>query len=488
MSFLYCQNQRYVGKNLNLENFVEQVNRFGELSVVEGADWNLEIGAVTDLNAKRHGPALLFDNIKDYPKGYRVLTAIVSSPKRLSLALGLNITGDHYKLLSQLEGKPTEWESKSNDYVPKFVRDSPVLTNVAVGEKIDLLKFPAPFWHEADGGRYIGSGGTVITKDPEKGTVNLAVYRTVVQNKNTLGLFMVDWHHGNLDIKKYHKMGKPCPIAVSFGHDPTLFVVSGMPIPYEISEYNYAGAIEGKPIEVIEGKVTGLPIPASSEIAVEGFVNPNDLMEEGPFGEFTGYYAEERAPRPVIRIGALYHKDNPIIIATPPGRPPHDYSYHMAVMASAALKTDLEKSGVPGVVKVWRHESGCRYFWIVVSIKQMYEGHAKQAGLVAASQRGFGRYVVVVDEDIDPANLDEVIWALSTRSDPVESVEIVTQTTSSPMDPRIRKHEGAYYTSRAIIDACRPFEWKDEYSRVVEVSDELKERVRNKWPLLFGEK
>lgn len=475
-------------KGLNLSEFIENVDRLGELRHVRGADWNLEIGAVTDLNAKRHGPALLFDEIKGYPKGYRVLTSLISSPKRLSLALGLNITGDHHRLVSELETKPTLWEEKSKEFPPRFVTDSPLLRNRDTAEKIDLLKFPAPVWHEADGGRYIGSGATVITKDPDRGTVNLGVYRIMVHSKDALGLFMVDWHHGALDIKKYHDRGKPCPIAVSFGHDPVLFVVSGMPIPYEISEYNYAGAIRGKPIDVIEGKETGLPIPATGEIVAEGFIYPNDLMEEGPFGEFTGYYAEERAPRPVIRVKSVYYKDNPIILATPPGRPPHDYSYHMAVMASAALKTDLEKSGVPGVVKVWRHESGCRYFWIVVSIHQMYAGHVKQTGLVAASQRGFGRYVIIVDDDIDPSNLDEVIWAMSTRSDPVESAEIVKQTPSSSMDPRIRKHEGAYYTSRMIIDACRPFEWMKEYSRVVEVSDELKTRVKSKWPELFGNK
>ncbi|MCL4519536.1 MAG: UbiD family decarboxylase, partial [Thaumarchaeota archaeon] len=234
-------------------------------------------------------------------------------------------------------------------------------------------------------------------------------------------------------------------------------------------------------------KVTGLPIPASSEIAAEGFIYPNDLVEEGPFGEFTGYYAGERAPRPVARIKALYHRDDPIILGSLPGKPPFDHSYFRTVLESAAVKDRLSKSGIPGVTKVWRHEAGSSYFWTVVAIKQQYAGHAKQAGMIAAqcSEAIMGRYVIVVDDDIDPADLDEVVWALSTRSDPATGIDIIRNAPSSALDPEIRRPAVAYYSSRAVIDACKPFEWKEKFPKVVAVSQELKERVKSKWPQLF---
>jgi UbiD family decarboxylase len=322
----------------------------------------------------------------------------------------------------------------------------------------------------------------MITRDLDTGKINLGIYRHQVHDSNSLGIYIADWHHGAIDIRKYHARGEPCPVAVSFGHDPVLFVTSSLPVPYEISEYNYAGAIRGKPIEVVKGKITGLPIPASSECAVEGFIYPNDLIPEGPFGEFTGYYVQERAPRQVIRVKALYYRNDPIIIGSPPGKPPHDYTYYITVLESAAIKDRLKKAGIPGIVSVWRQAGGCRYFFTVVSIKQQYAGHAKQAGLITAGQRGFGRYIIVVDDDIDPTDPQDVIWALATRSDPASTIEIVHQTPSGTIDPMFHKSTGQVHGSRAIIVACKPFDWKDEFPKVVAVSKKLEEKVKRKWP------
>ena len=458
-----------------------------ELAHVKGADWNLEIGAVADLNVKRRGPALVFEEIKGYPAGHRILTCLTSGPRRLSYILGFEPTDDHHRLVSQIGDNISKWESDSPNFPPRLVSESKLTENVYAENEMDLLKFPAPKWHEYDGGRYLGAGATVITRDPDTGVVNLGTYRMMVQDSRTLGLFILPWHHGNAHIRKYHAKGQPCPIAVSFGHDPLLFVASGFPVRSETSEYNFAGAIRGEPIDVVQGKVTGLPIPASSELALEGFVAPDDMMDEGPFGEFTGYYAEDRKPRPVIRAKALYHRNDPIIIGSPPSVPPSDYSYFLAVMSSAALKNDLVMADVPGVVKVWRHEAGCRYFFMVVSIRQQYAGLAKRVGALVAGQRGFGRYVVVVDEDIDPANLEDVVWAISTRSDPAESIDLLRQMPSSTMDPRVRKGRTPF-SSRAVIDACRPFEWASEFPKVVEVSEALRERVSSKWPEVLGER
>ena len=470
---------------LDLREFVKHAEEMQELKQIKGADWDLELGALSDLNSKQHGPALLFDEIKGYPEGYRILTCMLGGPKRLSYVLGLDLANNSTQLISSLEGKTNSWEEQSPNFPMREISNSDLLENKYEDSRVDLFKFPSPRYHEDDGGRYIGAGASVLTRDPDTGKVNMGIYRTQLHTSNTLGLYMVEWHHGTQDMKKYHAKGELCPVVISFGHDPLLFVTSSLPVPYEISEFNYAGAIRGKPIDVVIGRLTGLPIPASSEIAVEGFIHPNDLMEEGPFGEFTGYYVEEKAPRPVIRVKALYHRSDPIIIGSPPGKPPHDYTYYINVLESAAIKDRLKRAGIPGVVSVWRHEGGCRYFYTVISIHQQYPGHAKQAGLIAAGQRGFGRYVIVVDEDIDPTNAQDVIWAMSTRSDPATSIEIIHQAPSGSIDPMYHKSTGQIYSSRAIIVACKPFQWANEFPKVVSVSKGLEDRVRKKWPDIF---
>lgn len=475
---------------MDLREFIQLATEIGELKLIQNADWNLEIGAVTDINAKRRKHALLFDNIKDYPPSYKVLTCCISSPKRISHVLGLGVLSDHHEIVSKLEGKPADWEKKSTEYEPKIVQNPAFLENKFESKDMDLFKFPTPRWHEKDGGRYIGTGGTVITKDPDTGVVNLGTYRVMIHDKNTLGVWINEFHHGMMHIKKYHAKGKAAPVVLSFGHDPLLYVVSGIRVPYTISELNYAGAIRGESIPIYPGPITGLPIPASSEIAVEGMIEPNELKEEGPFGEFTGYYAGGRSMQPVIHALALYHRDQPIILGSLPAKPPFDHSYFRSVLDSALIKDSLQRAGITGVQKVWRHESGCSNFWTVVSIRQQYPGHAKQAGFIAATCAaggGYGRYVIVVDDDIDPADLEEVTWAISTRSDPATKIDIVHDAPSGPLDPLVRKPTKAYYSSRAVINACRPFEWKEEFPEVVAVSPGLSKQVVAKWPDVLQE-
>ncbi|MCL4518354.1 MAG: UbiD family decarboxylase [Thaumarchaeota archaeon] len=467
------------------------MSMIGEIKEVKEADWNLEIGAVTDLNAKSRGPALLFDNVKGYPKGYRVLTCMLSGPKRLSYVLGSVPTGDHHKLVSDLEGKPAEWEEIAGNYSPKERSDSPLFENrFTKAEDIDLFKFPTPLWHNGDGGRYIGTGGAVITKDPESGVVNLGTYRVMISDRKTLVAYIADFHHGNLDVRKYLDKGQRCPIALSFGHDPALYLSASLPIPHGLSEYQYAGSIGKKSIDYVIGPITGLAIPANSEIVAEGYIEPNDLVEEGPFGEYTGYFAEPRTLRPAIRVQAIYHRNDPIILGSLTGKPPFDHSYWRSAVLSAAVKDRLRKAGVSNVVKVWRHEAGCSQFFTVVSIRQQYLGHARQAGFIAAQceegAKSMGRFVVVVDEDIDPSDLGEVVWALSTRTDPATCIDFIRRAPSIGLDPMIRKPTDHYSSSRAVIDACKPFEWISEFPKSVEINEELVAVVKKKWPDLLS--
>src|SRR3990170_261824 len=302
---------------------------------------------------------------------------------------------------------------------PTSVANGPVMENILEGPAVDLLKFPTPRWNELDGGRYIGTDCVVVTRDPEEKWVNLGTYRVMVHDKNTLGLYISPGKDGRIQMEKAFKRNEPFPVAMTFGHDPLLTYIASFHLPWGTSEYDYAGWVKGRPVEVITGPVTGLPIPARAEIAVEGFVFPGEVKEEGPFGEFTGYYASDKQRAPLVKVQSLMYRNNPILTGTPMGRPPAVVFYDL--ISSATLWNAMEAAGIPDIRGVYMIHAAPTSMFTVVSIKQRYPGHARQTGAAAIACRGgayMGRYYVIVDEDIDPSNIDEVIWAIATRSDP----------------------------------------------------------------------
>jgi 4-hydroxy-3-polyprenylbenzoate decarboxylase len=463
----------------DLREWMGAVERMGQLRRIDGAACELEIGAISELvrRESRTKPALLFDKIPGYPVGYRVLANPLKSVPQVAFTLNIPREGQRLEVVRAIRNKLKALAP----IAPRVVASGPVLENVRRGSDVDVTAFPAPRWHEADGGRYLGTACVVITRDPETGWINLGTYRVMVHGPRELGVYISPGKDARIQMDKAFRAGKPFEIAISFGHDPLLFVAASAKLSWGSSEYEYAGGLRGAPIEVVEGPTTGLPIPAGSEIAVEGIVRPGVTKVEGPFGEFTGYYASGSAPAPVVEVKTVMHRHDPIILGTAPGRPPS--SLHLHLMTSAMVWDAMEKAGVPDVRGVWQHEAAPNWMLTVVSIKQRYAGHARQAGLLASQVRGgayMGRYIVVVDEDIDPSNLDDVIWALTTRSDPAQDIEILRRCWSGPLDPIIPEDKKGL-NSRAIIDACRPFEWMDRFPPVVEVEPALREAVLAKW-------
>jgi 4-hydroxy-3-polyprenylbenzoate decarboxylase len=254
-----------------------------------------------------------------------------------------------------------------------------------------------------------------------------------------------------------------------FGAGPILFLASRMRLPWGQSELDLAGGLMNQPLPVVPGPLTGLPIPAAAEIAVEGEIPPprEEARAEGPFGEWTGYYAGGTLGtgenQPVIRVKAVYYREQPILLDSASlwfGAPRDDLQ-----IEAGLLWEQLEAAGVPDVVGVCRHTG----HFLVVAIRQRYAGHARQAGLAAATTSAAGhegRFVVVVDEDVDPTNLKEVLWAMNSRVEPSADIEIVSGLMNTPLDPRLdpAKRAAADYTSsRAIFYAVRPFGWRDKF-------------------------
>jgi UbiD family decarboxylase len=471
----------------DLRTWLGEVEKIGQLMTVENVHWDLELSTLTEIINERSKirPAIIFDRIKDYPQGHRVAVNLVSSVDRLAMTLGMQPG------LSDMDFVQA-WRQQVKKIVPveaRMVSSGPLFDNKQKGKDINLLQFPVPRWHELDGGRYIGTDDLVITRDPEEGWVNVGTYRIMVHGPDRVALHMSPGKHGRVHKDKYHAQGKALPIAVSFGHHPINFVVASTDVPNRVNEYDYAGGIFGEPLQVVKGPLTGLPIPADAEIAIEGEVAVDDVMPEGPFGEWTGYYASNQPAVPVIQVKALYFRNDPILCGFPLLKPSAGDNLHFSLMRSSLIWNALDEAGVPDVKGVWAHPSGGR-FLTVVAIKQRYPGHARQAGMIASQCRSgayLGRYVIVVDEDVDIANSEEVLWALSSRSDPAESIEILRRAWSGPLDPRIPR-DRVGHSSRAVIDATRPYEWQDKFPKVSGASRELKDKVANDWHSFLDQK
>jgi 4-hydroxy-3-polyprenylbenzoate decarboxylase len=471
----------------DFREFLAVVERRGDLRVVEGADCDLEIGTLTELMAERNGPLLLFDRIPGYPPGYRIAAKPYTTPARTAIALGLPEDATPFELFKL-------WREKVRGYrpiPPVEVGSGPVMQNVLEDEQVDLTRFPVPRWHEQDGGPYFGTGCVVVTRDPDDDWVNLGTYRCMLHDGRTTGIEIAPYHHGSLQLRKWWAQGKSAPIAVAVSPDPSLFWASTEGLPWRAAEYEYAGFLRGEPYEVLAGPHTGLPLPANAELIVEGEVPPPAVEQrpEGPFGEYTGYYAGGIKLQPVIRVRAVYHRTDPILHGEPPLRPP--MLVLVAPPARSALTTwnGLEASGLPGVKGVYPLNAGGTHI-TVVAIQQQYAGHARQVGRVASGiMHSICRLMVVVDDDIDPSNPEEVLWAIATRSDPETTWEIQPECPASTLDTMIdpeRKREGRRTSGRALIVACRPWEWRDEFPPVNRASDALRRRTLDKWAHLFA--
>jgi 4-hydroxy-3-polyprenylbenzoate decarboxylase len=470
---------------LSLRTYLDVIAGFGELREVRGAHWDLELGAIAELSYRSPAPpALLFDEITGYPAGARLLTGSTGSPRRLGHTLRLGDDLTDAGVVAALRGRPSRWAAAAADHPVVEVGDAPLLANEVRGDDVDLLAFPVPRWHEHDGGRFVGTGCFVVTSDPETGVHNGGCYRMEVQDDGrSATIAAVPGKHGAQNIQRWFERAGRAPVTVSFGHDPLLVVLGGTEVPAGVSELAYAGAVLGERVPVVVAPDTGLPIPAGSEIAIEGWLRPDHLRDEGPFGEWTGYYSGRRRPNLALDITRLYHRDDPIMLGAPPGKPPHDYSYMRTVMKSAMIQDELVTMGVPGVVSAWAHEAGGGRLFIAVSLQQRYAGHARQVAHLAAqcpAAAYMNRYVVVVDDDIDPADLDQVIWAMSTRSDPAGDIEIMRHTWGSKLDP-LYVDGTPTYNSRAIIDACRPFERLADFPLVAESDPKYLAEVSTKW-------
>ncbi len=472
----------------DLRDFIVEVEKRKDLKVVEGADWNVELGLITEWQmSEPDNPLLLFKNIKGYPPEYAVASNLYGTPARTALALGMDPATPRLEIVRNLRDIFGEGFAP---IPPVEIDNPPVKENVFQGDEVDLFKLPVPKWHAKDGGRYIGTGCAVITRDPDDGCLNLGTYRVQIHDKNIATIYMSPGRHGKNMRNKYWERGQNCPAAVVVGMEPILYMGAHSDVPKGMSEYDYTGGFRKKPVEVTRGVSTDLLIPARAEIVLEGEIIEKEKVPEGPFGEWTGYYASGERGESVFRVKSICHRHQPILQGNPPLRSPYFALAHN-LRRSASTWVDLDKT-IPGVKGVWLLDDAAFNMIVVVSLEQRYPGHAMQAAMGVAFSHAtsyMNRFIILVDEDIDPSNTKDVLWAVATRCEPETSIDILRGMRGTPLDPALppeKRQRNDYTHSTAILNACRPYAWKDEFPETIMSTPEELAGVKKKWGKLFG--
>ncbi|WP_031465855.1 non-oxidative hydroxyarylic acid decarboxylases subunit C [Sciscionella sediminilitoris] len=437
----------------DLRSFLDTLDREGQLlRVGERVDPEPDLAAAANAAARLGdtAPALHFDNITGFT-GARVAANVHGSWANHALALGLPKTTG---IREQVEEFVRRWDRFP---VPVERRaDPPWATHVLEGEDVDLFQvLPLHRLNEGDGGFYLDKAA-VISRDPEDpehfGKQNLGVYRMQVKGKARLGLQPVPMHDIALHLGKAEERGEDLPVAIAIGNEPVISIVAATPMAYDQSEYEMAGALRGEPAPVSTGGLTGLDIPWGAEVVLEGVVLGREREIEGPFGEFTGHYSGGRR-MPVIRVDRISYRTDPVFETLYLGMPWTEVDYLIAANTCVPVYQQLkaEFPEVRAVNAMYTHG-----LLAIISTRQRYGGFAKAVGMRAMTTPhglGYIKTAIMVDEDVDPFDLPQVMWALSTKMNPAGDLVNIPNLPVLSLDPG---SQPAGITNKMILDATTP--------------------------------
>lgn len=472
----------------DLRDWISRVESMGDLiRVKQAVDCNEEMSAIGYLVAKQNpSPAILFERAKGYEKspiGAKLLWNILGpSLRRIALTLEEPPDTPTLELIRRVK------EKLKHRMPPREVAhdQAPFFENSKKGDEVDLSDLPIPKHWPLDGGRYAGTADCVITRDPDSGYLNVGTYRMMIQGKNQVGLYLSPGKDARLHITRAWQKGEAIQVAAAWGIDPLFMVIGSQTFPKNVSEYEFAGGVKGQPIPVVRGMTTDLLLPASAEFVIEGVIRPNSIQKEGPFGEFSGYYGRPEAGCPLVDVTAMHYRSGPILTnALMADYPSNEQSGFFSVIRSARIWDDLEKLGVPGIQGVYAHPAGAGGFGMtVISLEQRYAGHAAQSLALAAQVPGgayYTKWIIAVDEDVDPTDINQVIWAMSSRCNPIDDIDILRNTWSTWLDPTQNPPEKRPYGSKALINACKEHRHLPVFSKRTALRKETYDQVSARW-------
>jgi 4-hydroxy-3-polyprenylbenzoate decarboxylase len=484
-------------KYKDLRDFITQLEKSGELKRISvEVDPNLEITEICDRTLKKEGPALLFE----HPKGSKIplLANLFGTPHRVAMGMGedsVEALREVGKLLAFLKepdppkGMKDAWQKipvfkQVLHMAPKVVKNAPCQECILTGDEIDLGRYPIQTCWPGDAGPLI-TWALVVTKGPLKERQNLGIYRQQVIDKNRVIMRWLAHRGGALDFKEWQTAhpGKPFPIAVALGADPATILGAVTPIPDTLSEYAFAGLLRGSKTEVVKCLLSDLDVPASAEIVLEGFIYPDDVASEGPFGDHTGYYNEVET-FPVFTVERITQRSAPIYHSTYTGRPPDEPAI-LGVALNEVFIPIMQKQ-FPEIIDFYLPPEGCSYRLAVISMKKQYAGHAKRVMLGTWSflrQFMYTKFVIVTDDDIDVRDWKDVIWAMTTRMDPARDITVLENT---PIDYLDFASPVAGLGSKIGFDATNkwPGETTREWGVPIDMSEEIKAKIDHLWTSL----
>jgi 4-hydroxy-3-polyprenylbenzoate decarboxylase len=432
----------------DLRDFIAALEQQGELKrITVEVDPVLEMTEICDRTLRSKGPALLFENVKGH--SIPVLANLFGTEKRVALGMGkadissLREVGELLAYLRQPDpptGLKDAWDKlpvlkQVLNMAPKVVKKAPCQQHVTTGNEVDLYQLPIQTCWPGDAGPLI-TWPLVITRGPHKERQNLGIYRMQLIAKNKLILRWLSHRGGAIDFKQFQteNPGQPYPVSVVLGADPATTLGAVTPVPDTVSEYGFAGLLRGSKTEVIKSLSNDLQIPAKAEIVLEGYIYPDELADEGPFGDHTGYYNEVEK-FPVFTVETISHREAPIYHSTYTGRPPDEPSV-LGVALNEVFVPIFQKQ-FPEVTDFYLPPEGCSYRMAVVTIKKEYPGHAKRVMMGVWSflrQFMYTKFVIVTDDDVNARNWEDVIWAMTTRMDPARDTVMIENTPIDYLD------------------------------------------------------
>lgn len=478
----------------DLRDFIELLEQEGELKRISAeVDPYLEITEISDRTLRAGGPALLFEN----PKGSSIplLANLFGNTRRIALAMGQeDIEGlrDVGKLLAFLKepSPPSGWKDlwenlpsyKNVLNISPSVKKSAACQEVVLeGDEIDLGQLPIQTCWPGDVAPLV-TWPLVITRGPEKERQNLGIYRMQLLGPNKLIMRWLSHRGGALDFRDWQLKhpGEPFPVSIAIGADPATILATVTPVPDTLSEYAFAGLLRNSKTEVVKSKTNDLQVPASAEIVLEGVIHPDETAEEGPYGDHTGYYNESEQ-FPVFTVTRITHRKDPIYHSTYTGRPPDEPA--MLGVALNEVFVPLLQKQFPEIEDFYLPPEGCSYRLAVVSMKKQYPGHAKRVMMGVWSflrQFMYTKFVIVVDDDVNIREWEDVIWAITTRMDPIRDTVMIDNT---PIDYLDFASPVAGLGSKMGLDATNkwPAETEREWGKPITMSDEVKARVDALW-------
>ena len=484
-------------KYKDLREFLDYLEQQGDLKrITQLIDPKLEMTEISDRVLKANGPALLFENVVD--SKIPVLTNLFGSTRRVAAAMGCDDVSqlrEVGKLLAFLkEPEPPEGLKDAWNKAPLFKQvlnmaakeiKKPACQQIVIEkDDIDLSQIPIQTCWPGDVAPLI-TWGLVVTKGPNKKRQNLGIYRQQVIAKNRVIMRWLSHRGGALDFKEWQQQhpSEPFPISVALGADPATILAAVTPIPDALSEYAFAGLLRGEKTKVAECLSNDLQIPASAEIVLEGFIYPDDMAEEGPYGDHTGYYNEVES-FPVFTIEKITHRQDPIYHSTYTGRPPDEPAI-LGVALNEVFIPLLQKQ-YPEIVDFYLPPEGCSYRMAVVTIKKQYAGHAKRIMMGVWSflrQFMYTKFVIVTDDDVNARDWNDVIWAITTRVDPSRDTVLIDNT---PIDYLDFASPVSGLGSKMGIDATNkwPGETNREWGRGIERDPQVTKKIDELWESL----